>query len=315
MKRYILKRPAVARLFQFVPVFFGVTALVFFLLRLAPGDAAYIILQDRGVDLSAESLTKARSELGLDKPVLVQYGSWLKAVLKLDLGNSVMTHEPVLAELSRRFRMTLMLTLSAMALVALLAFPLGVLSAVYQGKFWDTICRIAAIAAMSVPAFCAGLLCILLFSVHLKWLPSFGAGTPAHLVMPCFVLAIGSAAHYTRLIRSALLEELSKEYVRTARARGVGPKNLIYAHAMKNALLPVLTSLGMSLAMMLGGAAVVEKVFSWPGLGMYLIDAVARRDYPVVQGCVLLYAFLFTFVNLAVDILCIVLDPRVRRTG
>ncbi|GHT78841.1 ABC transporter permease [Spirochaetia bacterium] len=296
-------------------MFFGVTALVFCLLRLAPGDAAYIILQDRGVDLSRESLAKARSELGLDKPLPVQYGAWLKGVLKLDLGNSLLTREPVSAELSRRFRMTLVLTLPSMALVVLIAFPLGVLFAVYQGKIWDTIGRIAAIAAMSVPAFCAGLLCILLFSVRLRWLPSFGAGTPAHMVMPCFVLAASSAAHYTRLIRSALLEELSKEYVRAARARGVGQKNLIYAHAMKNALFPVLTSLGMSFALMLGGAAVVEKVFSWPGMGMYLIDAVIRRDYPAVQGCVLLYAFLFTFVNLAVDILCIVLDPRLNRAG
>jgi ABC-type dipeptide/oligopeptide/nickel transport system permease component len=227
----------------------------------------------------------------------------------------VLTHEKVSVELSRRFRMTVLLTLPSMALVVLIAFPLGVLSAVYQGKTWDTVSRITAIAAMSVPAFCAGLLCILFFSVRLQWLPSFGAETPAHFVMPCFVLVIGSAAHYTRLIRSALLEELSKEYIRTARARGVGPKDLIWAHAMKNALLPVLTSLGLSLALMLGGAAVVEKVFSWPGMGMYLIDAVIRRDYPAVQGCVLLYAFLFTLVNLAADILCIVLDPQARRAG
>jgi ABC-type dipeptide/oligopeptide/nickel transport system permease component len=199
--------------------------------------------------------------------------------------------------------------------VILIAFPLGVLSAVYQGKTWDTVSRIAAITAMSVPAFCAGLLCILLFSVRLKWLPSFGAGSPAHLVMPCLVLAAGSAAHYTRLIRSALLEELSKEYIRTARARGVSTGNLIWAHAMKNALLPVLTSLGMSFTLMLGGAAVVEKVFSWPGIGIYLIDAVTQRDYPAVQGCVLLYAALFTLVNLAADILCIVLDPQARRAG
>jgi peptide/nickel transport system permease protein len=294
-------------------VFFGVTALVFCLLRLAPGDAAYISLRDRGVDLSTEALAKTRAELGLDKPILVQYGIWLKAVLHLDLGNSVLTHEPVSAELARRFRGSLRLTLPSMALAMLIAFPLGVLSAARQGKVWDTLCRIAAIAAMSVPAFCAGLLCILLFSVRLQWLPSFGAGTPAHLVMPCLVLAIGSAAHYTRLIRSALLEELSKEYIRTARARGVSNKKLIRDHAMKNALLPVLTSLGMSLAMMLGGAAVVEKVFSWPGMGMYLIDAVTRRDYPAVQGCVLLYAFLFTFVNLAADILCILLDPKAKR--
>jgi peptide/nickel transport system permease protein len=312
--RYIAKR-----LLQFIPVFFGLTILVFCLLRLAPGDAARIKLQDRGLDLSAESLASARAELGLDRPILAQYGSWLSAILRLDLGNSIVSGEPVARELARRFRMTLLLTLPAKIVVVIIAFPLGLLAALHQGKFWDRITRIAAIVVMSVPSFCLGLLGILIFAVTLRWLPSFGAGSTdklvslTHLIMPCLVISIAATAHYTRFIRSALLEELSKEYVRAARARGIGRETVLLRHGMKNALIPIFTSLGMSLALMLGGSAVVEKVFSWPGMGSGLIDAVLSRDYPVVQGCVLLYAFIFSGINLLTDILCIILDPQVRR--
>ncbi|MDR1655284.1 MAG: ABC transporter permease [Treponema sp.] len=308
MGGYIAKR-----LLQFIPVFFGVTALVFCLLRLAPGDAAYIKLQDRGMDLSAEALETVRSELGLDRPLWVQYRDWLAAILRRDLGNSVVSGEPVSRELARRFRMTVYLTFPAMILVLLAAFPLGLLAALYQGKLWDRITRIAAIAVMSIPSFCLGLIFILVFAVKLRWLPSFGTGKPVHLIMPCLVISIASAAHYTRFIRSALLEELSKEYVRAARARGIPRMTVILRHCLKNALTPVFTSLGMSLALMLGGSAVVEKVFSWPGMGGGLIDAILSRDYPVVQGCALLYAFIFAGINLLTDILCIILDPRIRR--
>jgi ABC-type dipeptide/oligopeptide/nickel transport system permease component len=295
-------------------VFFGVTALVFFLLRAAPGDAAYIRLQDRGMDLSGENLGAVRAELGLDRPLWVQYGRWLGTVLRLDLGNSIVSGEPVAGELGRRFRLTLRLALPAMALALIAAFPLGLLAALRQGKLWDRITRISAIAAVSVPPFCLGLVFILIFSAALRWLPSFGAGSPAHLVMPCLVLVIATGAHYTRFIRSALLEELSKEYVRAARARGIGTWVILVFHGVRNALPPIITSLGTSFALMLGGSAVVEKVFSWPGMGSGLIDAVLNRDYPVVQGCVLLYAFLFTGMNLLTDLACIVLDPGVRKT-
>jgi ABC-type dipeptide/oligopeptide/nickel transport system permease component len=307
--KYIVKR-----LLHFIPVFFGVTALVFFLLRVAPGDAASIRLRDRGMDLSEENIAAVRTELGLDRPVWAQYGHWLGAIFRLDLGNSIVSGEPVAGELKRRFRLTLYLTLPAMALVLITAFPLGLLAALYQGKLWDRITRISAIAAASIPSFCLGLVFILVFSAGLRWFPSFGAGSPAHLVMPCFVLFIASAAHHTRFIRSALLEELSKEYIRAARARGIETWAILISHCIRNALIPVITSLGMSFALMLGGSVVVEKVFSWPGMGSCLIDAVLNRDYPVVQGCVLLYAFIFTGINLVTDIVCIILDPRVRKT-
>ncbi|MDR0641678.1 MAG: ABC transporter permease [Treponema sp.] len=309
MAKYVVKR-----LLHFIPVFLGVTALVFFLLRVAPGDAAHIRLQDRGMDLSEENISAIRAELGLDRPVWVQYGRWLGAVFRLDMGNSVVSGEPVVKELSRRFRLTLYLTLPAIALVLIAAFPLGLLASLYQGKLWDRVTRIFAIVIMSIPSFCLGLVFILFFSAHLRWLPSFGAGSLAHLIMPCLVLFIASAAHYTRFIRSVLLEELSKEYVRAAKARGIGTWTILVFHGIKNALIPIITSLGMSLAIMLGGSAVVEKVFSWPGMGSCLIDAVLNRDYPLVQGCVLLYAFIFTGINVMTDIICIILDPRVRKT-
>jgi peptide/nickel transport system permease protein len=264
--------------------------------------------------LSGENISAVRAELGLDMPVWVQYGRWLGALFRLDLGNSIVSGEPVIGELRRRFGLTLYLTLPAMVLVLIAAFPLGLLAALYQGKLWDRITRISAVAAVSIPSFCLGLVFILVFSTKLRWLPSFGAGSPAHLVMPCLVLFIASAAHHTRFIRSALLEELSKEYVRAARARGIGTRTILISHGIKNALIPIITSLGMSLALMLGGSAVVEKVFSWPGMGSCLIDAVLNRDYPIVQGCVLLYAFIFTGINLLTDIVCIILDPRVGKT-
>jgi peptide/nickel transport system permease protein len=303
----------VKRLLHFIPVFFGVTALVFFLLRVAPGDAASIRLQDRGMDLSEENLAGVRAELGLDRPLGVQYGNWLGAVFRQDLGNSIVTGEPVIGELKRRFRLTLRLTLPAMVLVLLAAFPLGLLAALYQGRFWDKITRIAAIMMMSIPSFCLGLVFILVFSARLRWFPSFGAGSPVHLVMPCLVLFTASAAHYTRFIRSTILEELSQEYVRAAKARGISAWTILVFHGIKNALIPIITSLGMSLSLMLGGSVVVERVFSWPGMGSCLIDAVLNRDYPVVQGCVLLYALMFTGINLFADILCVMLDPRVKK--
>jgi ABC-type dipeptide/oligopeptide/nickel transport system permease component len=303
------------RLLRFIPVFFGVTALVFCLLRLAPGDAAFIRLRDRGQDLSAEALAAVRAEMGLDRPLWEQYGRWLASLARLDLGRSLMTGEPVARELARRFRMTAALTLPVMALTLLAAFPLGLLAARRQGWFWDGLTRFTSIAGMSVPPFCLGLLCILIFSVRLRLLPSFGAGSPAHYIMPCLVLAVPAAAHYTRFIRSALLEELSQEYVRAARARGIAPGTILFAHGLRNALIPVVTSLGMNFALLLGGSAVVEKVFSWPGMGSCLIDAVLNRDYPVIQGCVLLYAVLFAGINLLSDLLCRYIDPKQRRTS
>jgi ABC-type dipeptide/oligopeptide/nickel transport system permease component len=303
MKNYLVQR-----LIQCIAVFFGVTGLVFFLIRIAPGDAAYIRLQDLGIDLSKEELAAVREELGLNRPITVQYLLWLRDVLQLDLGVSLQTGEPVLGELLLHFRRTVTLAAPVILSIPVVAFPLGLLCALYQSRFLDGFLRWLVIVIMSIPSFCLGLLFILFFSVYLKWLPSFGAGTPAHLILPGLTMAIGSVAYYARFIRGAFLEEFAKEYIRCARARGVKRSGLVLSSA-KNALIPVITSLGMSLALMLGGSAVVEKVFSYPGVGKYFIDAVMRRDYNVVQGCVLLFAFLFAGINLGTDLLCGALDP------
>ncbi|MDR0524945.1 MAG: ABC transporter permease [Spirochaetaceae bacterium] len=306
MKNYMIQR-----LSQCVAVFFGVTVLVFFLIRIAPGDAAYIHLQDLGLDLSKERLASIREELGLNRPIPIQYLLWLRDVLRLDLGISLQTGEPVLRELILHFRRTVTLAFPVILSIPVFAFPLGILCAIYQSRFLDGFLRLFIIVMMSIPSFCLGLILILFFSVHLKWLPSFGAGTPAHRILPGLTIAIGSIAYYTRFIRGAFLEEFAKEYIRCARARGVKLSGLVRS-AAKNALIPIVTSLGMSLALMLGGSAVVEKVFSYPGVGKYFIDAVMRRDYAVVQGCVLLFAFLFAGLNLASDLMCGALYPASR---
>jgi peptide/nickel transport system permease protein len=284
-------------------------------LRLAPGDAAYIRLQERNIDLTPQALAAARAELGLDRPLIEQYGRWLNDIAHLKLGASIISGEPVAEGLARHFRITLLLAVPSIIFTMMIAFPLGIFSALRQGKLTDGITRAAAIVFMSVPGFCLAFIFILIFAVRLKWLPSFGVGrggvnTFVHLVMPCLTLGILGAAYYMRFIRSALLEELSGEYVRAAKARGINTMRILVFDALKNAAIPITSSLGISLALMLGGQAVIEKVFSIPGIGAYLIDGVMRRDYPVVQGCVLLYAFLFVTINLAVDMLCIALDPK-----
>lgn len=296
-----------------IPVMLGVTALVFVLLRLAPGDAARIRLEDIGIDPSPEALAQMRGELGLDQPVAAQYIRWLGGVLRLDFGNSITTGQPVISEFLSHFRWTWQLALPALLVIIAIALPAGVLSAMHQGRALDNASRVASMLVLSIPGFCLGLMLVMLFSVGLGWLPSFGAGTAAHMVLPCLTLALGSAASYTRLVRAALLEELSREYIRAARARGVKPWRLVCRHALPNAALPLITSLGMNLALMLGGSAVVERVFSWPGVGKLLIDAVLKRDYNVVQGCVLMFAFFFVLVNLLADLLCMALDPKARR--
>ncbi|MDR2484237.1 MAG: ABC transporter permease [Treponema sp.] len=309
-----MKKLLMQRLLQCLPALLGVSALVFFLLRIAPGDGAYLRLQDLGLDPSPEAIAAIREQLGLNLPLPVQYLTWLRGLLRLDLGKSLASGEPVITELALHFRWTLALALPVLLAIPALSFPLGLLSALSHRQLGDGVVRWLVILIMSVPSFCLGLLFILLFGVHLKWLPTFGAGTGAHLILPALTLALGSSASYARFIRAVFLEEFSKEYIRAARARGVGRAGLVRS-ALKNALLPVITSLGMSAAMLLSGQAVVEKVFSWPGVGKYFIDAVLRRDYEVVQGCVLLFALLFISINLIADVICLILDPLSRRSG
>jgi nickel transport system permease protein len=310
MLRYALKR------LLYVPlVIFGVTVLVFALLRLAPGDAARLRLTELGLDPSEENLAALREELGLHRPLGEQYLLWLRDVARLDFGRSLATGRPVAGEYFAHLKATAALAFPALILALALALPGGTLSALRRSGPFDGVCRALSILTLSIPSFCLGLFFILLFSVRLRWLPSFGSGRPEHLVLPVLTVALGSAAHYTRFIRTVLLEEFSKDYIRAARARGLRPGALVWGQALKNAAPPVITSLGMSLALLLGGQAVVEKVFSWPGAGKYLIDAILRRDYNVVQCAVILFAFFFVGLNLLADLLCMLIDPQLRRSS
>lgn len=303
MVRYILKRIA-----QFVPVFFGVTLLVFVLTRIAPGDAARFYLAERGIDYSPSAIEAARHELWLDKTISVQYINWLCGVLRGNLGVSHLSGEPVVHELYSRFCVTLLLTMLVFPAILLIAFPLGILCTVKQNSATDSILRCLNVLALSLPPFCLALLLILIFSVRLHLLPPFGFSQPLHYIMPCFTLVTAAAAYYTRLIRGCLLEEFSRDYILAARARGLPLANVVCG-ALRNAIFPVLTSLGMTLAHLLGGQVIIEKIFGIPGMGSYLIDGIMRRDYAVVQGCALLYTTLFSALNLTTDVVCAALDP------
>jgi glutathione transport system permease protein len=297
----------------YIPTLFCVTVLVFALMRLVPGDAAYMRLSEYGADITAENLDAARRELGLGGPIWEQYARWLGRAARFDFGRSSITNRPAFQEFAVHVDATARLSLPALIAAIMMALICGVFSAMYAGGWFDRVSRAFTALFMSAPSFCVGLPMILLFSVKLRWLPSFGAGSAKHMILPCATLAVGIAAGYTRFIRTAMLEEFSSEYVRAARARGVPARVIVWRGALRNALTPIVTSLGMSLGLLLGGSAVVETIFSWPGVGKYLVDAVMKRDYAVVQCCALCLAAFFATLNLAADITCMALDPKLRR--
>ncbi|MDR2510169.1 MAG: ABC transporter permease [Spirochaetaceae bacterium] len=301
------------RILQLVPVFFGVTFLSFMLIRAAPGDAARFVLAERGIDLSGAALEKTRRELGLDAAAIVQYGAYIKAVLRGNLGRSYITKEPVTAELGRRFRVTALLSLVSMTLALAAAIAAGALCAVKQNTAFDRIVRVICLFGLSLPAFCLALLLIAAFALKTRLLPVFAGGGIARYILPCVTLTSGGAAYYTRFIRAALLEDFSKPYILAAKARGLSTAAIVRA-AMKNASLPVLSSLSMSLAFLLGGNIVVEKIFAIPGVGSCLIDGITKRDYAAVDGCVLLYAAIFSLLNLISDIACARIHPLYEKT-
>jgi peptide/nickel transport system permease protein len=310
MRRYV-----VFRVLSYIPVFFCVTALVFFLMRAAPGDAAYMRLTEHGKDVTEESLTAARAELSLDKPIWTQYIQWFGKVARFDFGRSAITERAVLPDFLMHLRYTAQLAFPAIAVMLLISLPCGVVSAARSGGVFDGFSRAVTILLLSAPGFCVGLVLLYIFGARLGWLPTFGAGSPRHLLLPCVTLAAGSAASYARFIRATVLEELSSDYIKAGRARGVSPRALVWRGALRQALAPIVTSVGISLGLLLGGSAVVETVFSWPGVGNFLIDAILKRDYAVVQCCVLFFGLFFVALNLAAELVSMLLEPRTRRAG
>lgn len=306
MTLYLAKRLLLA-----VPVLFGITLVVFGALRLAPGDPALAIA---GLDADGATVEAIRREHGLDRPVYEQYLTYMGKLLRLDLGRSVTTQTPVLAELSVRFPTTLTLAVTATAVATAIGVSLGVLAARFQRQRIDYLVMGLAMAWLSVPNYVLGLLLILLFAVTLGVLPAVGASTPAHFVLPVLTVAAVGAGILARQTRAAMLEVLSQDFVRTARAKGLTESDVLWRHALRNALIPVLTLIGVIFGNLMAGTVIVESVFGVPGIGKLMVDRILARDYPTVQGAVLLISCSYVFVNIFVDLAYIVVDRRVRLT-
>ncbi|EWG09981.1 ABC transporter permease [Cytobacillus firmus] len=321
----------VKRFFQFIPVLLGISILVFFLLHLIPGDPALTLL---GQDATKEDLERLRNVLGLNEPLYIQLMVFLKNLFQGDLGISIFQDTPVITLISTHLPATLELAVVAMIIALLIAIPLGIISAVKQFSWLDYGSMFFAQIGVSMPVFWMGLLLIIGFSVNLNILPSFGRGEPLldafvqtiqtgnlfylvdslqHIILPAFTLGVMSAALITRMVRSAMLEVLKEDYIRTAEAKGVRGIVVIMKHAFRNALIPVVTIVGLQFGNLLGGAIVTETVFAWPGIGRLVITAISQRDFPVVQGCVLMIALIFALINLIVDILYAIINPKIQQ--
>jgi peptide/nickel transport system permease protein len=292
-----------------IPALLLVTVLVFTVVRLIPGDPARILAGDFATD---QTVAELRQRWRLDRPLPVQYAAYVAGLARGDLGRSTATSLPVAGELGERFLRTLLLAGAAILVATLVGVSLGILSATHRASLLDFAATALALAGVSTPIFWSGLILILLFSVELPWLPAGGTGSFAHLILPAVSLGLFGAGVIARQTRSSMLETLGEDFVRTARAKGLTERIVVYKHALKNALIPVVTVLADQFGRMLGGAILTETVFSWPGMGRYLIEAIAMRDYPVIQGIILVFATSFLVVNLLLDISYALLDPRVQ---
>jgi peptide/nickel transport system permease protein len=294
-------------------VLFGISFLTFGLTYLSPGDPAEIMLTECGNLPTPELLAKTRAELGLDQPFLVQYTTWLKGVLTGDMGMSYSMKVPVVEKLISCFFPTLSMSLLALFLMILISIPFGILSAVYQDTWMDYIVRGLSFFGVSVPSFWIGLVFLSFFGVKLRWVNVAGGTTDLKaMILPSLTLAIAMASKYTRQVRTAFLEELRQDYVTGARMRGIKERDILWKHVLPNAMLPLVTLLGLSLGSLLGGTAVVEIIYNWPGMGSMAVKAISCRDYPLVQGYVLWIALLYMGINLIVDLSYHYLDPRLR---
>jgi peptide/nickel transport system permease protein len=312
-----LYKPIVSRLISIVPVLFVVSIVVFSLLYLTPGDPALVIA---GPNANAEDVEKIREALGLNESFLVRYGSWLVDIARLDFGNSVMNGTPVIDLIAQRIEPTLSMMFLTIIFAVVVAVPLGVLAAAKVNTVADRLVMLFAISAFSVPVFIIGYVLARVFALEARWFPVQGYAYLAdgvvpwlrHLVLPSVALGLVYIALIARITRAAMLEVLSEDYIRTARAKGLRSKRILFLHALRNASNPIVTVIGVGVALLIGGAVVTESVFGIPGLGRLTIDAILRRDYPVIQGIMLLFSLVYVLVNLLIDIFYVVLDPRIR---
>ncbi|HEU5196607.1 MAG TPA: ABC transporter permease [Methylomirabilota bacterium] len=314
MRRYLARR-----LLLLVPVLGGVSVVIFLVLHLSPGDPAEIML---GSQATKEDLARLREQMGLNEPLPVQYVHWLGHVLRGDLGRSLWMKRPVLPEVLQRLKATLLLTLTALVLSTIGGLALGVASAAWPRSLLDRTSAVASLFGASMPSFWLGIVLMVVFALWLGWLPASGMFAPygggdardlaAHLILPALTLAAASVTIVARLTRSTMLETLGQDYIRTARAKGVAEGLVVLRHGLKNALIPIVTVIGVQAGYLLGGAVLTETVFAWPGVGTLMVQGILARDFPLVQGCVLVVALSFALINLAVDLLYAWLDPRIR---
>lgn len=312
MQEYLLRR-----LLLLIPTLLGVTFIVFLMMRFIPGDP---ITNMMGETYSAEDAQKLRHEYGLDQPLLVQYGRWITLLFRGDWGKSILTNRPVLADVLYRLPVSLELLVLSMAVSLLVALPAGIIAAVWPNSWKDYSAMIIAMAGVSIPEFFLGVLLFLFFALMLGWLPVSGyialtenlGANLRHMLLPTVALGLPRAALLTRLVRASLLEVLKLEYVTTARAKGLSEWLIILKHALKNALIPTITVIGLQVGFLIGGAIVVETLFAMPGIGSFGVDAIIKRDYPQVQAFVLVGALVFVLANLSVDLLYSVVDPRIQ---
>lgn len=303
MLKYIIQRFLVA-----IPTLFGVAVVVFLMLRMLPGDPARVIA---GVLASEQDVERIRQQLGLDQPVATQFINFLVRLVHLDLGTSARTSQPVLSEILARLPYTVELAVTAIILATVIGIAAGVLAATHHNTKTDYLVSAASLFGVSMPVYWLGLMLIVVFAINLKMLPAAGADQPVSFILPSFTLAFFVVGLITRMTRSSMLEVLRQDYVQTARAKGLNEWRVRYGHALRNALLPVVTVVGLQFGTLLGGAVLTETVFGWPGIGQLLVDSIFSRDYPLVQGIVLTFSSLFIGVNLAVDILYAYVDPRI----
>ena len=310
MYKFIIKR-----LLQLIPVIIGVTFIVFFIMNLAPGDPAAIILGDQA---TAEALAMKREELGLNDPLLVRYFNYMKGLLQGNMGTSYKNNIPVWNQVIDRLPNTAILAVAGICIALLFGIPIGILSAKKQYSLLDNISMVAALIGVSMPNFWSGLLLVMLFSLKLGWLPSQGMNTDGFIpllrsiILPSLTLGINSMAMVARMTRSSMLEVIRQDYISTAQAKGLEDHIITTQHMLRNALIPIITAVGLQFGHLLGGAMLAETVFSWPGLGRLMVDSIKSRDIPMVLGCVVFMATMFSIVNLIVDIVYAFVDPRIK---
>ena len=303
MLQYVVKR-----LLSTIPVLVGISFLLFFMLRMLPGDPAQVLA---GQMASPQEVENIRHQLGLDRPIPTQYALFLGRLARFDLGRSARTQNPVTEEIWARLPNTILLAVVAITLACLFGIPAGILSAVRPYTWLDYLVTSAALFGISMPVFWLGLMLVVVFAVLLQWLPAGGTGSWKHVILPSVTLAAFVVAFIARMTRSSMLEALSQDYTTTARAKGLREQVVVVKHALRNALIPIITVVGLQFGLLLGGAVLTETVFAWPGLGRLIVDSILARDYPVIQGAILIFGLLYILVNLAVDVTYALVDPRI----